>query len=388
MIRNFGVRNYFCFKEGIDISFELGGNVPLDKTKFFDANTLLGIKGANGAGKTNIIKAINFIKLFSTLSAQVTTDVNGIPIISHFRNEEDSDFYIEFDNKGILYRYEVSLNSERVIREALYKKKQRTTILIERVNDDLIQLHSKFDELKNIKLKSDASLISIYKNYSFHAEMQELDIFYDTLSSIKSNTGLTGYRNIEEQVNISSLSERYKNNVIFFNFVKKIIRKADESVHDIEIHERLNDEGNKEFYPLFIHKHGNDLNPVPITFESSGTKALYSMLKLYWETITSGSLLCIDEFDIHLHALILPELINLFEDPDLNKNKAQFIFTAHNTEVIDLLGKYRAILVNKEDGESYCYRLDEIPGSLVRNGRAISPLYLQGKIGGVPNKDG
>ncbi|TOA04168.1 hypothetical protein CGK40_02880, partial [Vibrio parahaemolyticus] len=41
-------------------------------------------------------------------------------------------------------------------------------------------------------------------------------------------------------------------------------------------------------------------------------------------------------------------------------------------------------LVNKEDGESYGYRLDEIPGSMIRNDRPITPLYVSGKIGGVP----
>jgi hypothetical protein len=41
-------------------------------------------------------------------------------------------------------------------------------------------------------------------------------------------------------------------------------------------------------------------------------------------------------------------------------------------------------LVNKENTESYCYRLDEIPSDILRNDRLISPAYNQGKIGGVP----
>ncbi|EJL6274821.1 hypothetical protein NMR36_002930, partial [Vibrio cholerae] len=60
--------------------------------------------------------------------------------------------------------------------------------------------------------------------------------------------------------------------------------------------------------------------------------------------------------------------------------------TAHNTEVMDALGRYRTILVNKEGNESYCYRLDEV--SMLRNDRPISPLYKKGKIGGVPKSVG
>lgn len=57
---------------------------------------------------------------------------------------------------------------------------------------------------------------------------------------------------------------------------------------------------------------------------------------------------------------------------------------------MDYLGKYRTILVNKENLESYCYRLDEmpegfIPNSHLRGDRKISSLYLKKKLGGVPN---
>ena len=60
------------------------------------------------------------------------------------------------------------------------------------------------------------------------------------------------------------------------------------------------------------------------------------------------------------------------------------IFTTHNRDILDALGKHKTILVNKEDNESYSYKLDELPGNLVRNDRPISPIYNSGKIGGVP----
>lgn len=118
--------------------------------------------------------------------------------------------------------------------------------------------------------------------------------------------------------------------------------------------------------------------------ESSGTQQLFKILYIYWLTLESGGVLALDEFDVHLHALILPKIIELFSNKEINTNNSQLIFTAHNTEVIDFLGKYRAILVNKDGNESYCYRLDELPSGLVRNDRPISPIYTKGKIGGVP----
>jgi maltooligosyltrehalose synthase len=82
---------------------------------------------------------------------------------------------------------------------------------------------------------------------------------------------------------------------------------------------------------------------------------------------------------------MLPKLLDLFDSPETNTKDAQFIFTSHITEVLEKLSKYRTYLVNKEENECYCYRLDEIGGDILRHGRAITPLYNEGKIGGVPN---
>jgi hypothetical protein len=60
------------------------------------------------------------------------------------------------------------------------------------------------------------------------------------------------------------------------------------------------------------------------------------------------------------------------------------IFTTHDTDIIDLLGRYRTYIVNKDENESYVYRLDELPGDMLRNDRPISPAYKDGKIGGKP----
>ena len=91
-----------------------------------------------------------------------------------------------------------------------------------------------------------------------------------------------------------------------------------------------------------------------------------------------------DEFDTKLHPDLLPLIVDLFEKEETNPHGAQFLFTSHNLEIMDYLGKYRTILVNKESLESFCYRLDEIPGDIIRNDRAISSLYRDGRLGGVP----
>jgi hypothetical protein len=123
-----------------------------------------------------------------------------------------------------------------------------------------------------------------------------------------------------------------------------------------------------------------------LTFQeqSSGTKELYRQLGLYKIALSNGKTLVLDEFDINLHPDLLPLLVDLFEDKKTNPYNAQMIFTTHHTEIMNKLGKYKIVLVNKEDNESFLYRLDEIPGDMIRNDRPITPIYNAGKIGGKP----
>ena len=64
MIYSYGFKNYFGFKEGADVSFLLGSRVPQEISGGRKAATILGVKGANGAGKTNLLKALTFISTF------------------------------------------------------------------------------------------------------------------------------------------------------------------------------------------------------------------------------------------------------------------------------------------------------------------------------------
>ncbi len=60
MLLKFGARNFYCFKEGIEISLELGSKCPESISRGKSVSNLLCIKGANGSGKTNALKILSF----------------------------------------------------------------------------------------------------------------------------------------------------------------------------------------------------------------------------------------------------------------------------------------------------------------------------------------
>ncbi|WP_193015497.1 AAA family ATPase [Proteus sp. FME41] len=394
MIKKFGFKNYFSFKEGVEISFEYDGNTPKNVTQGGHIGTVLGIKGANGSGKTNILKAISFLFCFVT-RRMITTETNSadnseeikIPIEPFFFSTEITEFYIELELSGVIYYYELDISSSGIKREGFIRNKNeegsKDVLFIERNNNEIIKCISEYSELKKIKLKGDQSIISLVSDFKFNHSMNDLIVFRDFFNSFIFNVGHNGLKKDMEE-NIKYIrSSFYKKNPDALNFVKNIIMESDDGISDIVIETIKNSSGDDVDFPAFIHEVNHNKFSLLYADESMGTKTLYNELFKYWLILKDGGVLIADEFDIHLHAMILPKIINLFTDLSINSKNSQLIVTAHNTEIIDDLGRYRTILVNKENNESYCYRLDEIP--LLRNDRDISPFYKKGRIGGVPN---
>lgn len=390
MIVNFGFKNYFSFKEGADITFSLDKSPSDSIPNENGISYVLGIKGANSSGKTNIIRALGFISDFIKNSYEFK---NGslIELDPFLLNDDDSEFYLDFYVGDILYSYYISLNERSVTEEILTRKLSREVTVFHRIGNLVKDCLKEIEEIKIIKIKKNASLLSMLNSIEFNMDMKPLQDALGFFKRIVANVDYAGLRESPISYGYHEVCTAYKTvGDESLKFVKDIIKLSDQSIVDIEIKERLNDEnGEKTYLPYFVHQYGDEKKRIAIYDESSGTKILFRTMGLYWAVLSHGGVMAIDEFDLHLHAMILPHIIALFENKKTNPNNAQFIFTAHNTEIMDYLGKYRTILVNKNNLESYCYRLDEmpegfIPNSHLRGDRKISSLYLKKKLGGVP----
>ncbi|GKV94221.1 ATP-binding protein [Pectobacterium aroidearum] len=393
MIYSYGFKNYFGFKEGAEISFELNSRVPKGISNGRDVATILGVKGANGAGKTNLLKALYFISTFSTESFKSNAD-DEINADSYFESKEPSAFYIDFRSADIRYTYELAVTHKEVVYERLYRKnysadslgkKTRKVLVFERDGNKIVKRLEEISSIDVIALKSNASLISTAYHYKFESPLLMLNDVYDFFNGFMSNVGYTGLHDISlstERIHKTTLS--YFNNKEAFDFVKSLIISSDLGISDIKILDRVDDSGKKIYFPVFEHIVDGKAHTLTIYDQSSGTKSLYVKLHLYWLTLVLGGVLILDEFDLNFHPLMLPKLLDLFESKVTNPLNSQFIFTSHITEVLEKLSKFRTYLVNKDDNECYCYRLDEIGGDLLRHGRPIAPIYNEGKLGGVP----
>lgn len=383
MIHSFGARNYFSFAEGMEVSFELNSKVPKEFSRGLKASTVLGVKGANGSGKTNVLKALAFLADFITDSFS-HDEKEPIKVENFFRNDKPTDFYVNFELAATKYYYELTLDKDRVMREALYKKVQRKTLVFERKNNEVVRRPVEHTELDIIELKSTASLVSTMHKYKLKSATKDLGEIWEFFYRIWGNVTSSGPVSDEKLFSRLTATEFYASAPEALAFAKKIICQSDLGIVDIILHKNENAKGDIEHFPLFVHDVKGEQRVLSSYQESSGTMALYRKLGVYWCALHEGGVLIMDEFDVNCHPMLLPQMISLFEDPEVNIGNAQFIFTAHNADIIDELGKYRTILVVKEDNESFCYRIDQIPGDIIRNDRSIAALYREGKLGGVP----
>jgi len=376
MLLEFGAENFCSFKEGFEISFQKS------KNSTEDIANIIAIKGANASGKTNVIKVLSFLRNFTTESFMLLKPDGDIPIDSFFQNEKPIVLYVVFLEKNIKYKYELVLTDKKVISESIWKKDKRETLIIKR-DEVSVETTLEYSELKTINLnRKNASIISIAKQYG----IKKIDMFYNVFNRIFTNVSQFGKRdNKDILLNENDVSKIYFENKNFLEFIINFLKKSDIGISNIEVLKSEDKETGKTIYiPIFKYETNEKRNFLTYYEQSSGTKSLYLQLYLYLFVIEEGGILALDEFDINLHPDLLPMLLDLFENLEINKNNAQLILTTHNYDIMDRLGKYRTVLVNKEDNESFLYRLDEIPGDMIRNDRPISPIYNANKIGGKP----
>jgi AAA15 family ATPase/GTPase len=120
--------------------------------------------------------------------------------------------------------------------------------------------------------------------------------------------------------------------------------------------------------------------------ESTGTRKLLGLLTLVLSALETGDTILIDEMNLSLHTEITTWIIDLFNRPETNPNKAQLILTTHDILLInkDLFDRDQIFIVEKNKyGTSELSFFADITG--LRGNHRLSDYYETGRLGGVPH---
>lgn len=139
---------------------------------------------------------------------------------------------------------------------------------------------------------------------------------------------------------------------------------------------------------ILVPKFKHSSNGIEVDFdlgdESQGTQKLFALSGVIFDILERGSLLAIDELDRSLHPHLVRKIVEVFQNPEVNKKGAQLVFTTHDTTLLDTSLLRRDQIWFAEKMRDQSSELVPLSDFSPRKGEAIERGYLAGRYGGVP----
>ncbi|WP_295440741.1 ATP-binding protein [uncultured Thiodictyon sp.] len=393
MLHSYRFANAFSFLDETEVSFQVNRHVQdsgliAQNASGARLSKVMAVVGANASGKTNLLKPLAFLNWFVGGSFQVKPDAK-IPIDSHFfADSSTSTFQLIGDMAGDIWRYELELIPERVLREALYKKTSRSFSFVfvrewnpKTKNYDITQQGFGFSAREAGKVRQNASLISTAAQYGVPLAVQFAGL------SFRSNVEFSGRNSLDGLVIVNAMEVFKRTGRLRLRMVD-LLKDWDLGLADVVFRKIATTEpssGTKAEVdlPFAVHRNGERKVEQLLMQESSGTQSAFVLLSQILPVLMSGGVAVIDELEANLHPHMLHPLLGLFLDPEINPYNAQVIFTCHASEVLNLLTKAQVMLVEKDAGLfSHAWRIDTMRG--VRADDNLYAKYMAGAYGAVP----
>ena len=347
------------------------------------------IYGPNGGGKSNVLEAMHTLaaKVLRPLYATADNDervfLQKKLIIEPFAFSEETkneptEFEIFFRTEIAEYRYILHVKRDVVVYESLDRVKLdtgRRSALFER--DEEIVLKGVFAKLKiSDELSATLPLLS-YLGITY----KKNEVVKDVLEWFEYGLDFLNYGNPIEELRMAvSNSDDVK------QLMLDMIQEMDLDIVDFRVVKDENDRIDV-YTKHMVEGYEIELN---LLEESSGTKKLFGLMPFIAASLLTGTVLVIDELDAKIHPVLLRYIIMMFNDMNINKKKAQLIFTSHDLSTMnsEVFRRDEIWFVAKGNAQnSKLYSLVEFKndkGESVRKDAKFDKQYLEGKYGADP----
>ncbi|MCL2766026.1 MAG: ATP-binding protein [Treponema sp.] len=404
MILEIRLENFYSIKDEILLDFR-AAKMNNERTKALSENLIdyngqkilksIGLYGANASGKSNIIKAIS--------------KCSEIILQSHLNNEGDmfnftsfkfdnypnkpSSFSIDFIHENKEYEYSFSLTPTEILKESLYfypnGRRAKVFTRDETKGGNKQKIYNFSDGIipRPFDIATNTSKKTLFLSRASQMDRDFCKKIY------RFFMGYFWHQFAPLNFKHLNLDETMKS----FNQDKALILHAlsicDNDITDINmiLNERkipdmkgsyinIDPDINSLMFETF-HRASPSIPFDMFREESAGTKQLFHMLFFILRVVREGKTLMIDEFDLSLHTKIAEFIIDLFHA----SLSSQFLFTTHNTKLIDIkrFRRDQIIFVNKkDDGSTELYSLFDHKD--FRENMDAEKGYLQGRFDAVP----
>lgn len=429
MLENIHIHNFKCISDlTIDLSYREKAPVGyrnLPDLYFFEnknkdrVSPVFSMYGANGSGKSTIIKAIQCLKnIIVEGIEQQYYEPNRI--IDNDKSLTYTEIAIAFWKELNKFEYSIKFNKDSIIEESLTRNKE--TIFCVKDSELLNVINNDADARKEfskrcINAKSNKQIKSflftiadslpgyskglldakdyILKDLCIYTSNNEQS-YISGINNLASTYSGTHEEKLKAAINCIvdylgrldiGIVGLVVNKTIMHDRIKQLENNTDYAkfLSQNLVYEKDTEDQNVYIYDAYtLHKtiNGNIVN-FDINAESDGTKILIGLLGEFLAAIRTGKVILIDELDESLHSLLVKELVNLFKTKRINENGAQIIFTAHNPEIMDILNPNEVGIVNYRKSEgAVVTKISEFGIKLKKV--SLRDAYLRGTFGGIP----
>lgn len=364
-----------------------------------------GIYGANAAGKSNILLAFEALRLVACASGSLK---EGEPIpgyepwqLSAQNRAAPVCFALEFVGPdGLRYVYEIAYERSAIVQESLdfYPGRQKANLFRRAAPDNWQQIHF------GSHYKGGVKRIPLFANNSYLAKAG------DNAAACPQIRAVFHYlqQNLQCVTPGSSHAASFTDPALLAraaHFLQHIDTGISALQHESVVAAALSGRagpGQPGFQPVsatapqitpqdgLLFSHTTDEGGVALFdehMESSGTRKLLRFLPLLMQAFAQGRVLIVDELERSLHPLIAELVLKLFNDPQVNINGAQMIFSTHNTALMSpqLLRRDQIWFTEKRDGATSLFSLADF--AKLDNRSPYQAWYDDGRFGALPTID-
>lgn len=408
MLIQFSVTNFLSFRDEVILSLSTNKDDSHKENLLSYKNERIlpsvAIYGANAAGKSNLHKAmsaaIRMIRSSNNLQIDQPLMITPFLLDENSRNNKTKFEFIYVYN-GIKYEYGFVLDTQYVWEEYLYEyRSSKPSMIFERSNINTYRFTSKSKpQLSKIVDKNTSNKLFLATATSWNSDLtKDAYMWFSNMVDTYDSQNLEELMFKEFEKNDDSLNEfmlhllqKADINITNFNYEKNK-QDANQILMDIEdfINLRFKDSGILK-QPKIMTSHQVIENGKKQEYElnyfdeSNGIKRLFTYGPVLKNALENGKTIIIDEIDNALHPAMTKSLIEMFQNPNINKKSAQLIFNTHEISLLDLnlFRRDQIYFVEKDNktGVSDLYSLDDFSATKIRK---YSKRYLQGRYGAMP----
>ena len=363
MIQELKIKNYLSFKDEVTFSFEATKDTFADEYQVVEVAPgvrllrFAMVYGANASGKSNLLKAMEFLRSFwrkQARSIEETTSV--IPFLfDKETREEPSRFELVFYVGGVKYNYQLELDENQVYLEKLnyYKSVQPTMLFVRELKDNKSVITYNASVVKLSPTEKEKISVECLKNMSFFAALGKTNVGLPELNTVRQWMMTHFEQMVDPTLSLTETAEaKLSNDVALKNYLVEYFKNAHFDISDIETQtfdsspvdvpfERtkksitLTIKSYRTFFEhLVVNGEEKEKYKLPIYLESYGTRRIFGLATAIYDVQSKGGFLMVDEIEASLHPKFLEKL--LFEYFK-NKSQSQMLVTIHDDSLLDLV---------------------------------------------------